>query len=132
MDNEFQAKQYFRETTGVPFTIKEVKQNEAKGQVVIVYEHDDGRLIDGNYAYDGEWKEFGQNTMKKIKTILGVESLMKDAIGKKIGLHINKGKDFIYKSGPKKGQKGVSYNIAGYFAVESLAGGPDGTSNLPF
>ena len=127
--DEFAPKQYLRKQTGVIVTVKEVKMDDKKQEVVIVFEDEDGALIDGRYALTGDFAKFAKASMDKIKQILGIESLKTQAIGKQIGVHLNL-KEFTYKKGPKVGQKGMSCNIAGYFPVVVFSN--DEENNLPF
>ena len=124
--DEFAPKEYLRKQTGVTVTIKEVKMDDKKQEVVVVFSDDQGALIDGRYALAGEWAEYGKSQMNKIKQILSIESLKNQGVGKQIGVHLNL-KDFVYKKGPKTGQKGTSCNIAGYFPVVDFSNDKEDT-----
>ncbi len=127
--DEFQPKQYLRKQTGLKVTVKEVKHDEVKEVVTVVLADETGALIDARFQLTGDYAKMATTSMNKIKTLLNITSL-KEAVGRDLGIHINRGADFVYKKGPKAGQKGVSYNVAGYFdannLLESSSGGTDG------
>ena len=136
MTDEFAPKRYLRIQTGVLVTVKEVNHDQIKETVTMVLQDPDGALIDARFALTGEYADYAKSTMNKVKKILNIASL-KEAVGKSIGIHINRGADFVYRKGPKTGQKGISFNVAGYFDAKNLVGSPvegtnDDGSDLPF
>ena len=116
MSEEFKMKTYLKTQTGVVVNILEVNHDANKNEVTMVMANDEGDLIDSKFPLSGEYAKYAKANMDKVKKLTGVESL-REAIGHKIGIHINLN-DFTYKKGPKAGQKGVSANVAGYFKVE--------------
>ena len=117
--DEFQPKKYLRIQTGVVVTVQEVKHDTDKNVVTVVMADESGALIDSRFQLDGDYAKMAASSMTKIKTLLKISSL-KDAVGHKLGIHINRGADFIYKKGPKAGQTGVSYNVSGFFNPKNL------------
>lgn len=118
--DEFKPKQYLRKQTGLTVTVKEVNYDKIKEIVTVVLADESDALIDARFSLTGEYAAYAKSSMDKLKKALGIESLMKDAVGKKVGIHINQGSEFIYKKGAKAGQKGISFNVAGYFPARNL------------
>ncbi len=134
---EFQSKKYIRKQSGIPVTVLECKHDQVKETVTLVLSNEVGELIDARFQLTGDFAKVAEASMKKIKTILGIASL-KESVGKKLGIHVNKGIEFTYKKGPKAGQKGISYNVSGYFPAQNLESQSEGqdeghtNENIPF
>lgn len=125
---EFKPKTYLRIQTGVAVTVQEVKHDTEKQVVTVVMADESGALIDARFQLTGDYAKMATSSMNKIKTLLNLTSL-KDAVGHKLGIHINRGADFIYKKGPKIGQSGVSYNVSGFFNPKNLESPTEGVTD---